>query len=135
MYHREMSAEKKHVAAIEMDDGSERPLGFQFGLQGAEANSPRYVAAKKKLEEIVGFLDAIGVNRIVPGSGGTDIGPLTQDGIPGLGLFTTREHYFDWHHTQADTLDKVDPQDLRRCIAALAVMAYVLADMPERLAN
>jgi len=44
------------------------------------------------------------------------------------------EHYFDWHHTNADTLDKVDPQNFRRCIAHLAVMAYVLADMPETLA-
>ena len=43
------------------------------------------------------------------------------------------EHYFDWHHTQADMLAKVDPLELRKNIAAIAVMAYVLADMPERL--
>ena len=42
-------------------------------------------------------------------------------------------HYFDWHHTEADTLDKVDLDDFRKNVAALAVMSYALADMPERL--
>ena len=56
-----------------------------------------------------------------------------RDGVPGLGLRTIGEHYFDWHHTNADTLDKVDRQDFRKCIATLAVMAYVLADMPGKL--
>jgi uncharacterized protein (DUF1684 family) len=46
---------------------------------------------------------------------------------------TVGTHYFDWHHTEADTLDKVDPQDFRRNVAALAVMSFVLADMPQRL--
>jgi hypothetical protein len=41
------------------------------------------------------------------------------------------EHYFDWHHTNADTLDKVDPQDFRKAVAMLGVVGYVLADMPE----
>jgi hypothetical protein len=55
------------------------------------------------------------------------------DGVPGLGLRTVGEHYFDWHHTHADTLDKVDPQDFRRAVATLAVMGYALAEMPGRL--
>ena len=42
-------------------------------------------------------------------------------------------HYFDWHHTEADTLDKVNPDDFRKNLAAMAVMSYVLADMPGRL--
>ena len=54
-------------------------------------------------------------------------------GVPGLGLRTVLEHYFDWHHSPADTLDKVDPQNFRKAIAVLGVTAYVLADMPERL--
>jgi len=41
--------------------------------------------------------------------------------------------YFDYHHSQADTLDKVRPEDLRRDIAAVAIIAYVVADMPDRL--
>jgi carboxypeptidase Q len=51
--------------------------------------------------------------------------------VPGLSLRTTGQHYFDWHHTNSDTVDKVNPADLRANIAAMAVMAYVLADMPE----
>ena len=51
----------------------------------------------------------------------------------GFGLFTVGQHYFDWHHTRTDTVDKVNPQDFRQCVAAMAVMSYVLADMPDRL--
>jgi carboxypeptidase Q len=42
-------------------------------------------------------------------------------------------NYFLIHHTQADTVDKIDPMDIARSSAAVAVMAYVIADMPERL--
>ena len=68
------------------------------------------------------------------GGGGADISPLMSEGMPGLHLNTVGEHYFDWHHSQGDTLDKVEPEDLRRATFMLAVMGYVLADMPERLA-
>ena len=56
-----------------------------------------------------------------------------RSGVPGLAARTVGEHYFDWHHSDADTLDKVDIQNFRRAIALLGVMGYVLADMPERL--
>ena len=69
------------------------------------------------------------------GGGGADISPLTRAGVPGMGLRTVGEKYFDWHHTAADTLDKLDPQDFRKAIALLAVTGYVLADMPERLVD
>ena len=70
---------------------------------------------------------------ITPGGGGSDISPLMGDGIPGLGEMTTGAHYFDWHHTEADTLDKVDPTEFRKNVASLAVMTFILADMPETL--
>jgi carboxypeptidase Q len=53
--------------------------------------------------------------------------------VIGAGLYVDPTHYFDYHHTEADTLDKVDPADLALDVAALAVFAYVVADMPERL--
>jgi hypothetical protein len=56
-----------------------------------------------------------------------------RHGVPGIAHRTTMEHYFDWHHTPADMLDKVDPIELRKNVAAMAVMAWVLADMPEPL--
>jgi hypothetical protein len=55
------------------------------------------------------------------------------DGVPSLSERTVGTHYFDWHHTEADTLDKVSPEDFRKNMAALAVMGYVLADMPGQL--
>ncbi len=126
-----------HVAAIEMDAGVERPVGFGFGLSGidpeAEERNPAYERALAKLEQIGKLLEGIDAHRIRRGGGGVDIGALMRSGVPGLGLRTVGEHYFDWHHTDADTLDKVDPQAFRKAIALLGVMGYVLADMPERL--
>ena len=61
------------------------------------------------------------------------LSPLTSEGIPSLSLQTVGVRYFDWHHTDADTVDKIKPEDLRLNIAAMAVMTYILADMPERL--
>jgi Peptidase family M28/WD40-like Beta Propeller Repeat len=128
-----------HVAAIEMDGGVERPVGFGFGLadvdpQAAESD-PTYEAALARLRQIGSLLAAIDAGAIDRGGGGADIGPLMRAGVPGLGFDTVGEHYFDWHHTMADTLDKVDPRDFRRAIALLGVTGYVLADMPERLVD
>ncbi len=65
--------------------------------------------------------------------GGADIGPLMEEGVPGLGLSVDGSRYFWYHHTDADTIDKLDPREMSLCVAAMAVMAYVVADMPERL--
>ena len=54
-------------------------------------------------------------------------------GVPGMGLRVERARYFWYHHTSADSMDKLDPHELARCVAALAVMAYVVADLPDPL--
>ena len=123
----------RHVAAIEMDEGAERPLGFAYNIVGLAKTDARMLKATATLREIARLLEAIGANSIETEGGETDIGPLMQAGVPGFGLSTVNEHYFDWHHTNADTFDKIDLQDFRKCIASLAVLAYVLADMPGRL--
>jgi len=115
---------KNQVAAIEMDGGAEAPRGF-----GATVDA----ASMDMLQQIGKLLQRIDAGEITPGGGGSDIGPLMRDGVPGLGERTVGTHYFDWHHTEADTLDKVNPEDFRKNVAALAVMGYVLADMPGRL--
>jgi hypothetical protein len=79
------------------------------------------------------LLDRIGAGEVVPGGGGADTAPLIRAGAPGLAERTVGTHYFDWHHTEADTLDKVNPEDFRKNVASLAVMSFVLADMPGRL--
>lgn len=125
----------KHVAAIEMDGGAERPIGFGLGLRGGDDDGPdaAYEEALGTLHEIGALLEGLDASLMQRGGGGADIGPLMRDGVPGLALRTVGEHYFDWHHTNADTLDKVDPQDFRKAMALLGVVGYVLADMPEQL--
>ena len=54
-------------------------------------------------------------------------------GVPGMGLNVDGTKYFWYHHTDSDTVDKLDPREVALCVAAMAVMAYVVADMPERL--
>jgi hypothetical protein len=115
---------RDHVAAIEMDGGAEAPRGFGAAVDAASLD--RLHAAAKLLERV-------GAAEIVSGGGGEDISPLMRDGVPGLGERTVGTHYFDWHHTEADTLDKVDPEDFRKNMAAMAVMSYLLSEMPERL--
>ncbi len=125
---------KTHVAAIEMDGGMERPDSFGFTIKGRDpAKDEVYQNAAAKLRDIATLFAAIDADQIDEDGGGVDIGPLMAEGVPGLSLETVGEHYFDWHHTDADTLDKVDPQDFRRAVGMLAVMGYVLADMPGTL--
>jgi carboxypeptidase Q len=62
-----------------------------------------------------------------------DIGPLVEEGVPGIGLQVDGTRYFWYHHSEGDTLDKLDPAEVARCVAAMAVLAYVIADLPERL--
>jgi hypothetical protein len=118
---------KDHVAAIEMDGGAEKPTGFGFSGAG---NMQQMLA---RMREIGKLLDRIDAGSILPGGGGADISPIMRDGVPGLSLRTVGTHYFDWHHTRSDTIDKIKPEELRLNIGAMAVMAYVLADMPETL--
>ena len=125
-----------HVAAIESDGGVERVVGFDVAVNRAasdSADAARTSEAVARLAEIGRLLTGLGADHVGPGGGGTDIGPLMRRGVPGVAHRTTEEHYFDWHHTRSDMLDKVDPVELRKNVAALAVMVYVLADMPERL--
>ena len=118
---------KNHVASIEMDGGAEKPLGFGLSASGDMQSM------LARVREIGPLLDRIEAGSMQPGGGGADIGPLMMDGVPGFALRTVGTHYFDWHHSRADTVDKVKLEDLRANIAAMAVMSYVLADMPTPL--
>jgi len=127
-----------HVAAIESDGGVERVVGFDVGVYRVGTDSTdaaRVAAATARLNAIAPLLSGLGADTIGPGGGGADIGPLMRKGVPGIAHRTTMEHYFDWHHTHSDMLDKVDPIELRKNVAALAVMVYALAEMPERLGD
>jgi len=113
-----------HVMMLESDSGVFRPSGF--GFSGTEAGRAR-------VRDIATLLAGIQTDTIGPSGGGADIGPSVQQaGIPALSL-EGEGNYFLIHHTHADTVDKIDPLDLARASAAVAVMTYVIAEMPERL--
>ncbi len=118
-----------HVAAIESDAGMGAPLGFGVSHKDDDIAA----CAAEQLADIVRLLAPIGADRAEPGGGGADISPMRPAGVPLLGHDVDMTHYFDIHHTHADTLDKIDPENLRKNIAAMAIVAYVLADMPGRL--
>jgi carboxypeptidase Q len=115
---------ERHVLGIESDSGVFSPLGF--GFTGSDEAFPI-------LEGIGRILDPIGAGEITRGGGGADIGPMVERGMPGMGLEVDETRYFWYHHTDADTLDKLDPEEMARCVAAMAVMAYVVADLPDPL--
>jgi carboxypeptidase Q len=126
----------RHVAAIESDGGVERPVGFGIAVRQFDSDSVDAKAtavARARLAEIAPLLAGLGADSVSSDGGGADIGPLMKRLVPGISHKTTMQHYFDWHHTQADMLDKVDPLELRKNVAALAVLVYALAEMPGTL--
>lgn len=115
-----------HILAIESDSGVYRPEGF-----GLVETAPLQV--RSNMQEIAKLLSGIGADQIAASGGGADIGPMMREGVVGASLDVDGAHYFDIHHTPADTLDKVNPRELALCVATMAVMAYTVADMPESL--
>ena len=113
-----------HILAMESDAGVFKPSGF--GFSGPDESL-------KILQDIGTLLYRIDSGKITKGGGGADIGPIMREGVPGMGLKVDGSRYFWYHHTAADTFDKVDQDEFNRCIATMAVMAYVVADMDERL--
>jgi carboxypeptidase Q len=114
----------KHMLAIESDGGVFKPQGFSFA--GSDA-------AMEVVKQIATLLDRIEAGAIVRGGAGADVGPIVALGVPGLGLNVDGTKYFWYHHTEADTIEKLDAHEMALCVATMAVMAYVVADMAEPL--
>lgn len=115
---------ENHVLAMESDGGVFTPRGF--GFSGSEE-------ALSVIREIARLLEPIESGEITTPGGGADIGPLARNGVPVMGLRVDGARYFWYHHTDADTIDKLDPHEMALSVATMAVMAYVVADMPNRL--
>ncbi|WP_293368274.1 M20/M25/M40 family metallo-hydrolase [Nevskia sp.] len=113
-------------AAIESDAGAGRPLGIDAYVTAA---------ALKRMQPLFDALKPIGAT--VPQRSerptGVDISPLQRAGVPGFEPLLDTRHYFDYHHTAADTLDKVEPDHLRRQLAVMAMLAYWLAEQEQPL--
>jgi carboxypeptidase Q len=116
----------KHVLAIESDGGVFTPRGF--GFTGSDS-------AFAIVQQVGTLLERIGAGAITRGGGGADIGPIMADpfNVPGMGLNVDGTRYFWYHHSEGDTVDKLDPREMALCVATMAVMAYIVADLPEPL--
>ncbi|HEY0303397.1 MAG TPA: M28 family metallopeptidase [Longimicrobiales bacterium] len=114
----------KHVLAIESDAGVFKPLGY-----GVTASDSAFAIIK----EVGKLLDRIGAGNIQRGGGGADIGPIMALGVPGMGLNVQGDKYFWFHHSEADTVDNLDAHEMNLATATLAIMAYVIADLPQPL--
>jgi len=114
----------RHVLAMESDGGVFQPTGF--GFSGSDA-------AFATVREVGSLLARIGAGSVTRDGGGADISPLAEAGVPVMGLSVEDSRYFYYHHSDADTMDKLNPREMALCVAAMAVMAYVVADLPEPL--
>jgi hypothetical protein len=109
--------EEKHIAALESDTGGFTPRGF--GVR----------ASNEVLSKIQGWSDLLNpydLTQIVKGFGGADINPLEDQGTVLIGLRTDSQRYFDYHHSSADTFDKVNKRELELGAAAMASLIYLI---------
>ena len=114
-----------HVFALESDSGVFAPA--RLGFSGPDA-------ARTIVAEIATLLAPLGLPEIVSGGGGADIGPIGILGrVPMMAFQGDATRYFTIHHTPADTVDRIDPQEVSRAAAAIAAIVYVVADMPQAL--
>jgi carboxypeptidase Q len=118
-------AAERHVAAVESDFGAGRVTGLGVDTEPDQGEAQATAA----LAGVLDLLRPLGVSRVEPGHSGSDISPLIKAGALGIGLGHDGAHYFDLHHSEADTLDKVKPEDLAQSVAAMAVLAYALAEL------
>jgi carboxypeptidase Q len=114
----------KHVMAMESDNGVFKPYGI--GITAGEGG--REMAA-----QIASLLKSIGADSTAIGGTDADTGPLSALGVPTMSPLVDGTKYFWYHHSAADTMDKLSPRELAECVALMAVTAYVVADMPSTL--
>ncbi len=119
-YAKEHAAElRNHVLALESDEGCFQPQSFAFS--GSKA-------ALQKITEIADLVRPTGIKEVTGTSGSTDISFLVEQGVPGIDLVPDRSKYFWYHHTHADTIDKLKPSELNSCVGATAALAYIIAE-------
>lgn len=119
---------EKHVALIESDTGMGGTLGLHVSgtVEDPEARSAEVAPW---LDEVRKLLEPVGMTQVEEGYAGTDIGPMFRaHGGLALGVAHDMSGYWAIHHTEADTIDKIDPADLKKEVAMLAVVAWQLAN-------
>jgi hypothetical protein len=112
-----------HIGAIESDLGADHPSGIFYSGKRELGQWLRPVAQT---------LEPIGAETLTSaGATGEDIDGLTKNGVPSFAPIQDSRFYFNYHHTAADTFDKVDPRHLNENAAIMTVLAYALADSPD----
>ncbi len=118
---------ERHVAALESDSGGGPPRGFSVH---ADSTVIARIAGHATILDGIGDL---GAGKVSAGGSGVDIGPIVKEGVPGIGHRTNTEDYFDYHHSPADTYDKIDPEHIAQNVAAVAALIYAIAEDPVSL--
>ncbi len=108
-----------HIAAIESDRGGFTPRGFETTAEGPTL---------KKFESWKEYFSPLKSDYVKKGEGGTDIEPLAASGAAQFGLYPDSARYFDYHHTEIDTMDAVNSRELHLGAAAMAVLVYLISE-------
>jgi hypothetical protein len=112
-------AGERTIAALESDQGGFAPVGF--GIQAAPQQ-------RLKIEGWARLWEPTGATRVFAGGGGADTSPLGARGVPLVLLEPETDRYFDYHHSDRDTVDTVHPRELERGAIALAILSYLIAE-------
>ncbi|MCO4769587.1 MAG: M20/M25/M40 family metallo-hydrolase [Deltaproteobacteria bacterium] len=129
--------QEPHFAVLESDTGAGTALGFRLDLrtllddETTERDEAAWPEAMARLTPLTQALSAFDATSLTPGYAGADIGPMTRLGVPGFGLSQDMTGYWPIHHTEADTIDKIDPVVFRKNVGVFATAAWVLANLEE----
>ena len=119
------STAMNHVFALEADSGVFEPA--RFGFSGS-------LAARNVIRDITSLLVPLNLADTISGGGGADIDPIAQAGrVPTMAYMGDPTRYFTIHHSPADTVERIAPEEVAKGAAAIAVVTYVIAEMPDRL--
>ncbi len=110
---------ERHIALIESDRGGFAPRGFTIDADSTIL--PRTLRWQA-------LFDSLDAGRIMKGYSGVDISPMVAKGVPGFGLDVENQRYFDYHHSDNDTIDKVNPRELELGAIVEALLSYLIAE-------
>jgi carboxypeptidase Q len=113
-----------HIYALESDNGVFTPRGITFGGSAAGMEMVKSVAT---------LLKRVGADSVAPGGPEADNTPIFELGVPAIGIDTDQSRYFWYHHTEADTPEKINPADMQKVVAIMAVLANTFGNLPERI--
>ena len=113
-----------HIYALESDNGVFTPRGITFGGSAAGMEMVKSVAT---------LLKRVGADSVAPGGPEADNGPIYALGVPAISIDTDQSRYFWYHHTEADTPDKINPTDMQKVVAIMAVLANTFGNLTERI--